>query len=483
MSTKTQFTESEVTNDELNEFMSSNGAEQPTAPKAKKNVFYRLFALLFALAPIAVYYFLNATIFMSGASGLEVYKGKLLDVFLSLFGVKEGGVTAATTLFGFIPMTTTQGIIGYVVNAIMYMIPIAMVVTVFAAIIALFSGKAAPSIMRFILFINFWMYFGYALSTSLISMYNGGAFIDSLDLVALAVAGGCLFFYIIASLVKSGARALFGFVVFLFTVASVGAVIYAMMIDVTVFKAIIADELYKWIALGIIGAYAICLLVGFGGISAKKLCGGDILRCLVMMILGGAFIYLALTNEAASNANYLLYGAIAAGVAFVLMIIEIIVLAARTKKVEATEEEEEEIPAETTEEAPAVVEEAATEEPVIEEIVEAVAIEEEPAVVEEAPAAVEAPVVVEAPAPVEAPVATANEEQGDPFLLTLSGEEKAQFVSLFILKSKGDLGLPEYKYGADNSKFFRKIFVNLGMLRAKIPDSLMYKIYKFVTKE
>jgi hypothetical protein len=43
--------------------------------------------------------------------------------------------------------------------------------------------------------------------------------------------------------------------------------------------------------------------------------------------------------------------------------------------------------------------------------------------------------------------------------------------------------LPEYKYGADNSKFFRKIFVNLGMLRAKIPDGLMYKIYKFVTKE
>ena len=111
------------------------------------------------------------------------------------------------------------------------------------------------------------------------------------------------------------------------------------------------------------------------------------------------------------------------------------------------------------------------------------------AIEEEAPVQETAAPVQETAAPVQetaAPVQEATpapEEQGDPFLLTLTSEEKAQFVSLFILKSKGDLGLPEYKYGADNSKFFRKIFVNLGMLRAKIPDGLMYKIYKFVTKE
>ena len=45
---KTQFPENEVTNDELNEFLGSNAGEA-AAPKAKKNVFYRLLALLFRL--------------------------------------------------------------------------------------------------------------------------------------------------------------------------------------------------------------------------------------------------------------------------------------------------------------------------------------------------------------------------------------------------------------------------------------------------
>ena len=128
-------------------------------------------------------------------------------------------------------------------------------------------------------------------------------------------------------------------------------------------------------------------------------------------------------------------------------------------------------------------EEAEAEEAATEEVVEAVAIEEEPAT--EEPVAEETAEVAEEEPATEEPATEAPsiEEQGDPFLLTLTSEEKAQFVSLFILKSKGDFGLPEYKYGADNTKFFRKIFVNLGVLRSKIPDSLMYKIYRFVTKE
>jgi hypothetical protein len=68
----------------------------------------------------------------------------------------------------------------------------------------------------------------------------------------------------------------------------------------------------------------------------------------------------------------------------------------------------------------------------------------------------------------------------DPFIATLTDDERKQFADVFILKSKGEFpGVPDYKTGEDNSAFFRKIFVYLGKYRARIPDDLLAKIYDF----
>ena len=95
---------------------------------------------------------------------------------------------------------------------------------------------------------------------------------------------------------------------------------------------------------------------------------------------------------------------------------------------------------------------------------------------------------VEEPAPVLPPVETAdydyyNSRSFDPFIASLSYEERNQFTELFILHYKGTLdALPEYEVGGNNKEFFQAIFINLGLYRDRIPDGLLEKIYKFAIR-
>ena len=133
MSTKTPATELNATNEELAEFIATPEVpETPAAPKKKKNVFYRLLALLLAIAPIALFYFLDlkTLAYQEGAYVLE--NNKLLDLFIKLFS-EEGA--AVTKLFDIVPLTMPAGILGISINVFLYLIPVSMVVCVFAALI------------------------------------------------------------------------------------------------------------------------------------------------------------------------------------------------------------------------------------------------------------------------------------------------------------------------------------------------------------
>lgn len=71
----------------------------------------------------------------------------------------------------------------------------------------------------------------------------------------------------------------------------------------------------------------------------------------------------------------------------------------------------------------------------------------------------------------------------DPFIATLSTEERNQFTEIFILKYRGTMPeIPDYVVGGDNREFFRKIFIYLGQYRERIPNGLLGKIYAFSTK-
>lgn len=77
-----------------------------------------------------------------------------------------------------------------------------------------------------------------------------------------------------------------------------------------------------------------------------------------------------------------------------------------------------------------------------------------------------------------------NGKSFDPFIASLSDEERKQFTEIFILKYKGETkNLPDYEVGGDNTNFFRKVFIYLGQYREKIPSKLLAKMYDFASKK
>lgn len=481
MSSKTPITEYEATNDELSSFISAPDSIEPTAsPKKKKNIFYRLLAFFLAIAPIAVFYFLETKVLSFDVVNgtFFVQEAKLLDVFLNLF-TKEG--YAVSKLFDLVPLlTTNSSIFGWVNSAMLYLIPVSIVVCFIASIVGLCSRKAGPSVLRFVIYVEFGVYAGYALSILLPFAFYGLNVMDTLDYAVLGIAGLSLVLYVIFSAIKSGKRAFVGLIVFLLTVASAGAIIYSLIVEAETARALFAeDALYKWITVGVVGFYAACVLIAFGSISAKKVYGADILRCILMFFVGGGILALSLLMEEFDG--FFLYGIIAAAAALLMLIVESIAIGVRKKKSKkAADAEPDE--KETVEE---FVEDVYVEEAPVEAVAAPVAADD---YVEEAPTVPVATddYVEEAPVEAAAPVAVSDDygSEFDAFIATLTAEERTQFTQIFLLRSENKLPeIPEYQIGGNNKIFFRKIFVNLGSVRARIPDGLMEKIYQFTIRQ
>ena len=503
MSTKTPVQESNATYEELAEFSeTTDTSAAPAEPKQSSNAFYRIFALLFALAPVAILYFLAVKV-LSFKEGLVLENYKLLDLFIKLF-TEEG--FAVSKLFDLVPLTCNNGsILGIVNNVMLYLIPVSMVVCILAGIVAIFARKAAPTLTRTILFVEFGVYTGYALSILLPYGYQGLDVLATLDFAVLGIAAGAFLIHLILSAVKSGKRAFLGLFIFLLTAASAGAVLYAICAENTAVQNLLLNgALYRWVVFGIVCAYALCVILALMGISARKVLGADIVRCVLMLLMGAGVIVASFLVEGLSA--FLLYGIIAAAAALVMLIVETIALSVRANKAKKTEEETEEV--EETEETEEVEETEETEEeiqpedeviapiapiaptaPVAETPVVAAPVA--PAPVAEAPVATAPVAAVEEIAPAQAPAPAAAASQSDAyggefdaFIGTLTAEERLQFTQIFLLRSENKLPeIPEYKIGGDNKAFFRKIFVNLGSLRARIPDGLMEKIYQFSIRQ
>lgn len=72
----------------------------------------------------------------------------------------------------------------------------------------------------------------------------------------------------------------------------------------------------------------------------------------------------------------------------------------------------------------------------------------------------------------------------DPFINTLTPEERSEFGDVFISHRHGIQNyLPAYVIGGDNRKFFRLLFVHLGRYREFITQNLMDKMYAFVSSK
>ncbi len=362
----TDYAELNVTNDDMKELL-AEGTPEPVAEKAapvkKKNVGYRLLALILTVAPIVCLCLLPVKLLINTTAGYAVYgEATLLDVFLALFkknGLSEFYADAAKVVSGAassgfdayklmgLPVLAI-GTVGKAMSLLLYAVPVVMVVTVVLMIVALCSGKAAPALARAIALLNFWVYAGYALAVLAISMYyaNIGR---TLDILVLAIAGACFLFYLIFSFIKTGKKAWMTLVLFLLTAAFAGAYAYGISQCADSLKTLFASkdtslinglekgEFFKYAFLGVLGIAALGTAVSSVRLSTKKGYTFDLIRYLLHLLVGVAVLYFAFTEDALKSMQ--LYAGIAAGVALVQILLVAIVLGVNSNKKKAAKKE------------------------------------------------------------------------------------------------------------------------------------------------
>ena len=137
--------------------------------------------------------------------------------------------------------------------------------------------------------------------------------------------------------------------------------------------------------------------------------------------------------------------------------------------------------AEAAKEDPAKKEEPISE---FERRMEALARGEQPDAAPPAPVLYPAPARAGNAAPARpAGYASADQYTYDPFINSLTPQEKNEFGDLFIACKAGKFeGLPIYAIGGNNDEFFRKVFIYLGKFRKDISAPLLDKLYSYVSK-
>lgn len=463
------------------------GAETAKKPKQKKNWFVRLFAFLLAVGFLAIYFLVDITHLASDGS-YSFQKTNYFEHMLGLFTTNMND-PAFDKLFGILPThfaDVNGSVINQAITIIMYLLPVALVVCFFFGVIALFSKKAACFCLRFIAGTQF--VFSALLLIAMVlvaAWYDGGniTWTHGLDPILVGIAGGTFLIYVIASIVKAKGWAVLDLFIFLLSAVSVAAIAYGIVNNNTaeITKNFLeTNEIYNSLTLILIAADIFFLICALIGIPAKKLYGIDLVRAIFMTAVGGFLVFLSLTvkTETYDLKELLLPSIVAAGSAFLMLVIEAITIAGRNskkkakkekkaKKVKAAKKVKEAKKAKKA--APVAIKEAPANE--FATVAAPAANVEEAAIVAPTATAEEAPAIVEAEE--EDPAALL-----DAFLVSLSKKEKEEFGVLTLKLQKIAPDIPRYETGAENKIFFRRIFVNLGSVRGLISDELMEKIYQ-----
>ena len=143
-------------------------AVQPKKAKENKRWFCRILAFLFAVAPIVIYFLLPIKHLVTKEGAYVFEELKFFDHMLQMIQ----GNLGTEKFFGILPMhLDPNGTLDMAVTAIMYLIPVSLVVCAIFGIIALFSKKAAPYCLRFITGTHFVMTMLYAITLVLIAAW------------------------------------------------------------------------------------------------------------------------------------------------------------------------------------------------------------------------------------------------------------------------------------------------------------------------
>lgn len=435
------------------------------APKAKKNVSYRVFAAILAAFCIGLF-FAPPIAFADGSFVFGTFEESWFKQIMALIQSGDFGAISSSD-----PIMMISLVIVYATWAL-------LIVGAILGIITIFCSKKAPAMLR----VTAWIFTSAVALTSLWALglnyvASGELVISDVAVLGLTVFGMIL--CLVLAVKRIGKKAWINALQYLFSLVAVAA---TLMVSVNEpFANGLASfgigDLHEIIWLAIAEVMIANMVIAGIRVATEKGLVLDLIRYIVQILVAGLSLYFVIAFG--NGFDLVMILAIVAAAVSVLQLVICIIqksVAKKAKKAAVAAEEE------------AVVEESAPveEEYVCEQYAEAVAYEGGPVEgVQLAEETVPTPVVEEQPAP---EVQTAaydyyNSRSFDPFIASLADKERNEFTEIFILKYRGNMPeIPDYQVGGDNKEFFRKIFIYLGQYRDRIPDGLLAKIYQFAVR-
>ena len=423
------------------------------APKQKKNVGYRLLALLLLAACAGILFLPISTFTSSWAIEQKTLIQSVQDILAS-----------ETKMFGLIPVFVGgEGVLALFANVALYAFIAMIAIAAVCALIAIFSKKAAPGLVRTVLFL---LVGGAFLQTlAILSISNYVATLDATtDLMTIAVAAGGAVVYFLLALAKNGKAAWLTAVHFLLSLTATMLIVFGMMkAEGHAFKE---NPIHKIILIAVVVLALLNLFISACRAMSVNGLSGDIVRYAVQLVLALVACFSGYTAELQSD-NYILFCVLAAVVSAVQIIIATLQLLDRSKKRGEA----------ATEAALANFE--------TEEYVETYAYVGGPVagveLAEEVTPTMAA--AAEAADGSKPNLATLVGNGFDAFMFNLNDKEKEEFIDLYIIRCKGSMPeIPAYVVGGDNREFFNKVFIYLGQYREKISSVLLSKMYNFSMK-
>ncbi len=423
------------------------------APKQKKNVGYRLLALLL-LAACAGILFLPISTF---TSAWVVEQQTLIQSVQDI-------LASETKMFGIIPVFVDGTAIAPIVaNAALYLFILTIAVSAVCSLIAIFSKKCAPGLVRAVLFILIVGAVAQTLSILAISSYVK-AVETTIDLWTIVIVAVCAVLYFLLALAKVGKAAWLSLVHFLLSLTASALIVFGMMTATG--HSFAENPIYKWVLVAVVALMLLNLFISACRIMSAKGLSGDAVRYVAQLVLALVACFVGSAAKLESE-NYVLFCVLAAVVSAVQIVIATLQLLDRSKK------------------RGEAATEAALADFKTEEYVETYAYVGGPvAGVELAEEITPTMAAAAAAADGTKPnLATLVGNGFDAFMFNLNDKEKEEFIDLYIIRCKGSMPeIPAYVVGGDNREFFNKVFIYLGQYREKISSVLLSKMYNFSMK-
>lgn len=420
------------------------------ANKAKKNVSYRLLAVLL-IAACAVLVVLPVKVFAS-------IQGYFFLGELALWEVARDILDSGMKLWGVLPtFCDDTNYLSIAAALALYVFAASIVVGFLCSFVAIFSRKKAPALVRFASYVIAWGSAAYAICTICITSYYGEAVFDK---IAIAVAAGVAFFYFVLQLANTGKAAWFNAIHFLLSLAYTGSLILAFTYNGEATSAALGNSkaISLYLILGIIGAAFLNLVIATCRANSKKGLAGDPVRYVFQVLVALAALYVSRAMELECKEN-VLFIIVAALISLLQVVVVLCQLGVRRKKAVKQAKKD------------------AMNEFHVEETIEAIPYEGGPV------AGVEMAELVNSD---EEPAEEAEDDYSgkfDAFIGTLEKAEREEFIEVYVLRTKGDMPeIPAYVVGGNNKAFFNKVFIYLGQYREKVSSELLGKIYDFSQK-